>query len=222
MGFKINYRTFKRGLAEAMPTTRKDAATFFKAQGGPLAQNLIRMTPPSRGNPRTASSQRALDAGRRTIETDVNKLFTASKKRRLQPVNVPQVVDRHRNRSTGRVRGTGVKLEVRQRDITREIKRRQAKIGILANGWVAAAMEAGVPTSRIWAWVRRHNTPGYGRITADSRKLRLKFANRAKFAGRVAGIQRRVQLALDIQGNSMMRAAAEYWRKKADRHFKTS
>jgi hypothetical protein len=212
--FKLDYTKFKAGMAQAMLTSKRDAETLFKAQGRPLTQNLIKMTPPSRGSSRTTSA-RAKASGEKTIANDVRKVFVASRKRKIARYDLQREVDKRRSNRNGRVMRVAEPLPAREKDIRKEIRRRQAKVGELASGWLQAATAAGITTGGVWSWVRRHKTPGSGVITANYRTLRIKMTNKAKYGSRVKGMQRRVQLALDIQGNAMVRAAQAYWRKKA-------
>lgn len=136
-------------------------------------------------------------------------------------ITVPSIKGWHyaHRRRNGRVRGgknksAGVRaivLAAQKKSYTATVLR---KVGLLMAGWSASAEKLG---AKLPAWVTRHGSGG-GRCAVTSRNgIHIRMENMVGFIGRVGGLKRRVQWALDAQAGALERAAEAIMRKAARR-----
>ncbi len=137
-------------------------------------------------------------------------------------ITVPSIKGWHyaHRRRNGRVRGgknrsAGVRaivLAAQKKSYTATVLR---KMGLLMAGWNASAEKLG---AKLPAWVTRHGSGG-GRcaVTTRNGNVHIRMENIVGFIGRVGGLKRRVQWALDAQAGALERAADAIMRKAARR-----
>ncbi|HEY3898923.1 MAG TPA: hypothetical protein VGM54_09940 [Chthoniobacter sp.] len=90
-----------------------------------------------------------------------------------------------------------------------------ARVGLLAGGWNRSAKRLG---ARVPAWIARHGEDrGAVTVTAGSEGvMRVTMENDVRFASQVAGLQSRIQQAVDWQARAMERRL-EYFKEHAGR-----
>lgn len=219
MAFEFDMTQFERGLEAALPTTGRSAGDFLRTQARGLVRTLIQVTPPSSGSGNTGLAARR--AGERTVEVDASRVVfpvrTSKIVRGRTSAVVQGLIEARRNRRDGRVRfrGRGDKVPVSTAVWREVLKQRKARVGILAAGWAPAARKLGVAVP---AWVGRHGGRGYGGdVVVTPSRVSVAVHNVVGFNGTVSGFRRRVQFALDLQGERMGRAAASYWEARLRR-----
>lgn len=94
---------------------------------------------------------------------------------------------------------------VTRHDFETYYKKRAARIGTLAAGWVPALRATGGTAP---AWISRHNVPGRLEIHPSDSGLLVTATNSAPFAGGVRGLQSRVTWAARLQEGAMARQVA--------------
>ncbi len=136
-------------------------------------------------------------------------------------ITVPSIKGWHyaHRRRNGRVRGgknrtaavRAIVLAAQKKSYTAGVLR---KVGLLMAGWNASAEKLG---TKLPAWVTRHGSGG-GRCAVNTRNgIHIRMENMRGFIGRVGGLKRRVQWALDAQANALDRAARAIMVKAARR-----
>lgn len=222
--WKYDMTRFSRGLAAALPTTKRDAGEFLATQARGVVRTLFAVTPPGRGGSETPGQNRK--AGEAAVTGDVARVIVPVRKRPGQPapgagVDVVAEIEQQRSAWTGRVRkkpgrkarnAVDDRIPVSMAQYREELRRRKALVGKLAAGWAPAARRLGVPVP---AWIGRHGGRGSGgQVEVVPGGLRVVVTNRTEYGGRVRGLRARVQFALDLQGKRMERAAKAYWSRR--------
>ncbi len=94
-------------------------------------------------------------------------------------------------------------------------KRVQARVGLLASGWNAAAEKLGYKPPQ---WIRRHGTDRGGvEITLGSGVFMVRISNDVPFASAVRDFPRRVQNALNQQAAAMEKRVKHFEEKNGKR-----
>lgn len=215
MSWEFDTGKFDRAMGLARSTSRRGEGELLAVQARGVAKTLLEITPPSRGS--NTSQTGARRAGERTIAADVAKVLAPVRatalKGRPATVNPSAAVDAARSPRTGRVlRAIGPKIPVTFAVYRAEVRNRQARVGRLAAGWAPAARKLGVTVA---AWVGRHQGRGSGgEVVVGPQTVTITLSNETEFIDQVSGMRRRVQWALDLQANRMIRAVDAYWAKK--------
>jgi len=137
----------------------------------------------------------------------------------LKPSDMPRF---HQNQRRSKGRVTTIRREnligrkysdvatmgfVTWQDFRAYVKTVNARIGMLAAGWLRAAAALGV--RGVPAWIGRHSSiPGSVRIDLSRDNMSITATNGARFAGNVRGLERRIQSAVDYQAQAMERRIA--------------
>lgn len=204
---------FQRGIKVARPTSRKSDEDFIRTQGRGFVGLAIDVTPPAKGLGRSRLNNRK--AGEATIKADAFKVGrpvrSAKGAKITSESEFRQEWDKSRSRANGRVKKRAP-VTVYAPAMRAEVKRRQAKVGRLAAGWLPAAREVKAP---IPAWISRHpGKEGVVRTYSTMGLVGIYIENSVGYGDRVTGFRRRVQFALDVQGRRMARSAASYWEER--------
>jgi hypothetical protein len=208
--FSYDMRVFAAGLQELRRTSRRDLDAALMTQARGFVRTVIDITPPGSKNRRGLAARRQ---GDRAVRRDVLRVVAPSRKRGIAAPNIRAAVDARR--VAGRVpRAAPKKISAPSAAVTAEIRRRQRRVGWLASGWREAAALTGV---RLPAWVARHQAPSAAQVQITPHWMRIRMTNGSPWASDVAGLERRVQWALNIQGVRMLRSARNYYARKARR-----
>jgi hypothetical protein len=128
-------------------------------------------------------------------------------------VETPNTALHDQARRRGRVSKADVKqIVTREPELKRYIKARQAKVGFLAAGWMAAVEELKV--SKIPSWIKRHGSSSSKIVPVHSRTaFALLIVNRVKF-GASAQLERIVPYALRAAREGMAAQAQRILAKR--------
>lgn len=89
-----------------------------------------------------------------------------------------------------------------------------ARVGWLASGWNAAAraLKAAIP-----GYASKHSAPGAVSIEVTANRIRVTVENNVSYGPSIAGIQRRLQFALDKQAGKMERQVPHVLKAAAEK-----
>ena len=159
----------------------------------------------------------------RMVEGDLARLFrpvelTSGKKRtaeaaeaRANGAAIAAIHRRNRGRN-GRVPKRVAKVVVYKGDFNKYRRAQLKKVGSLAAGWKHAVNKLGL--KRVPAWIMGHNSPGDCVVIATDRVLVVRMRNAVRYAGDFYGLERRIQIALNLQENNMRRQVDDLLAKR--------
>jgi hypothetical protein len=203
---KIDDRAFRSALKRFEANSRRSSVEVLKEQAKLFVQDAILITPPNkdfRANRR---------GGEAAVKADLRKIMrqSASAKASSDPAGIHT---KFRDPATGRVR-VALKKKIRVTNLASYIQKELAKVGILASGWNAAAMQLG---AKVPDWVARHGKGrGSIKLTFTLTECRIVIANGVKFAPGVRGLVSRIQRSLDKRATAMNRQV-DHFQKQAAR-----
>ena len=193
------YQHSKKTLAEQMHTELKG-----------IVRNVVEITPPGDFSNKGLAAKKQ---GEGRIKSDLHKLFNPIAARSGQgfgferSADLPNLHKRHRNRR-GRITGKPG-YYVKQRDFNAYQKTVVKRVGKLAAGWNRAAARFGYKPP---AWVWRHASPGFVRVTLNDRHLNFVMINKVPYAGEQKNMEARIQYAINMQENKLKRRINNRWK----------
>lgn len=203
---KFDDRAFRSALRRFESTSKKSSEQILKEQARLFLKDVILITPPNKD----LKQGRAL--GEAAIAADIRKIFKGSNAKNAA-TDLATLHQRFRLPSNGRV-GRGPGHKIKAKGLAAYIRAVQAKVGLLASGWSAAAAKLGV---KVPDWISRHGTGrGQIKIVIGFAESRISIINGVKFAREVKGLVRRVQWALDKRAGAMNRQV-EHFQERAAR-----
>ena len=220
----VDTSRFDHALKQLHQASGRDARESLERAARGFVRRVVAITPPGGGG-RTGTAARK--AGEGAIRKDLGRIFApvVLKGRRKitqvfgtplkRPVFVPTkerwpdveaIYAGRLARKGGRkhlTRGQKQAFYVDKRKLSALQKMLIARVGFLAAGWNAAAESLGV---KLPAWVSRHGT-GHGSYLAllDTSHISITIVNAVGYALNVDGIEGRIQSALNLQANAMIR-----------------
>ena len=210
-----NSDRFNKSLISILEHSRKPAAEVMRKQGRLIVEKVIGVTPPSG---RTKKGVAAKRTGEKTVAGNIQKVLSGvpvSKNRNIPNISEGKIASIHkRARVAGRVKGgkraKGVIVVVPAQKLKRYIKNRQKAVGMLGAGWNSAAAKLQV-RNRYWpSYVRRHNPRSSASIDVTKDMIRIRFANKVRFAGGVDVMPRRLKWAMEKQASNNEKIIAAF------------
>ena len=175
-----------------------------------LAGKLVHNTPPF-SNRRRGNAARS--AGKKTVEVQVNRVLQG-----VHPARAKVKTDGDVRQAHERARVKGVIRKGRQRQkikagkglLKKYIRRRQAKVGMLAAGWNKAADKFNVSSRMRPAWVKAHNPRSSASLKVRPDLIVAKFSNKVRFGKDVDILKKRFDRTLKWQAEANNRKMANY------------
>ena len=217
MNIRMTFDTsgIKKAIQQLRPLVKKTNGELVQQAAKGFVKTVVGITPPaSKG--KTGSKAKA--QGEQAIKGDLAKIMMAVRRKadldtRSGAASPEELYKRFRDKRTGRInrRALAQPYRVRNSDLLALQRRLLARVGWLAAGWHRAAQKLGV---KLPAWVSRHSGKGSIVVSQSATRFRITVANEVTFIGNVKELDRRIQAAIDYQGNAMRRQA-EYLLKKS-------
>lgn len=194
---KFDTSKFEKSIKAYAAGSRKTGEQVLRDQAKLFVRDVAMVTPPNQGK----FTQRN---GVARVKGDIAKI--------MRPVglakNDPAVVHKRFRNRVGRVssdfRGRGKKdrrWAVSKPRLDAYRAKKLAKVGLLASGWVAAAMKFG---ARLPKWIARHGSAlGQVRVSVSREGLSIRISNSVPYVGNVKGLRRQVQWALNNRARQM-------------------
>lgn len=204
-----NEAAFQKSLEGILANSRRPLEKVMHDQAKGLVGKIIQNTPPfssrKRGNvAKAAAKKRIATQINRTLEGVHAKRADATTESALraahESVRVQGVVKR---RVKSRVRVPKGKLKA-------YIKRRQAKIGMLAAGWNKAADKFGVSARMRPAWVKKHRPNSAASVKVSASSIVIRFSNKVRFGEAVDLMDRRMKSSIRWQARANNKKLAHY------------
>jgi hypothetical protein len=197
VSLQVNTEKFENWSEQYLVATKRELEPFMQQQMKGIVRTIISITPPgSKG----VTGSRAKARGVTAVRADAFRVVVGVPRSQAQTDDVSGVIARARD-AKGRVkRKQNPLVRVPSAALTSYLKETTGKVGSLAGGWNAAAGKLGYKPP---AWIWRHNSPGRIDIDFTDKRLRIVARNRVRFATGVSGLTRRVQFAVDSQGEAL-------------------
>ena len=212
--FTIDDRRFQQALRRALEYSKRGPDAILREQARGFVRLITQITPPGSEQ---VKGMAAKQAGERSIGSDLTRVGYPVTKAKLGPngiTSIEALAARHKNsrsRASGRVLKSTRPVPVASAVFRQYLKAQQARVGLLASGWNAAAAKLGVALP---AWVRRHgNARGQIRITSGLGNHSITLTNSVRFARVVRDLERRVQWTLDTRADILERRTLDYLAK---------
>ena len=203
--FKFDDRAFRAALKRFDEKSRRSRSEVLKDQARLFVKDVILITPPNK------DFKANRKGGETAIKADLRKIMRQSSSSKASN-DAEGIHVRFRDSQTGRVNKRNLKTKYRVANLAAYIKKELEKVGILASGWNAAAIQLG---AKIPDWIARHGKGRGGiKITFTLTECRIVISNGVKFAGNVKGLVSRIQRTLDKRAQAMNRQV-EYFQKRA-------
>lgn len=200
---KIDTREFDRAMLRFAAGSRKSSSEILRSQGRLFVRDMIRITPPFSGYDKGGKA-----LGEATVRRDVARALR-NDSRGGDAASLHAAARNRRGVVPRRTQQKGA------RNVPAYLKLQLAKVGKLASGWNAAAVELG---AAVPAWIARHGTKrGQFQLITQGPTLRLRITNSVRFVGDVAGLQRRVQWSLNNRAIQMDKQVDNLAVKRASR-----
>ena len=175
------------------------------------------ITPP--GRPENADKDSGVptgySTGRKIVAAQIHHLMKGTTNaKRVQDTNIAAIHKAARN-SRGRVntKRKRQRILVPADALRAYVKMKQGRVGYLASGWNRTAQKVGYKPPE---WIARHGSAnGSVRLHSSARKFSMKTTNAIRYARDVDGLERRIQVALNMQANNMERKVDDYLQKQA-------
>lgn len=202
---KFDDRAFRAALKRFEATSKKSGEQILKEQARLFLKDVILITPPNK------DLKQGRKLGEAAVAADIRKIFKGSNAGNAT-ADLATLHQRFRLPSNGRV-ARGPAHKIKAKGLAAYIKQVQAKVGLLASGWNAAASKLGV---KVPDWISRHGTGrGQIKIVIGFAESRITIINGVKFIGNVKDLKRRVQWALDRRAGAMNRQVDNFQAKAA-------
>lgn len=205
---KIDPGRFTEAAERMLAQSKREHEVVMREQMKGVIRALVRMTPP--GSSRTESFASAKQRGLKKTAADINKVLQGAPKAEQEVTNEGGLKAAHeRARSGGQVKGESngaARVKVPKGMLRDYIKKRQQLVGHLAAGWNKAARDLGIALP---SWITRHQTEGSLKLDYVRGAIRMRATNRAKYAGEVEAMAKRVRSALDFQAGQMFKRVAK-------------
>lgn len=206
---KIDDSGLRRALAEYASGSARTVGEVVKDQTKLLVRDIVSFTPPSQGktSPKLGYAAVKADIARALYEQELVGIAAG------EPIGDPAKLHRSvRNKYTGRVvKNAKARPAV---GVAAYTKKMLGQVGLLASGWNAAAEKLGL---NMPPWIARHGSKrGQIGINFNMREAKVVVTNAVKFAGNVAGINRRLRYCLNLRERALTRQL-EYAQRSAGR-----
>lgn len=233
-GITLDYYRFEAAAGKLSAIVDDDLSDFMEVQAKGIMVELFKVTPPASGAKASASTamKRGQETINRDLAglfkpvqikgtRTINHLFgdfNPSGVGRQPPYVVPtretvpnpEAIYLARVNKRSRIaslsgfisRGRRQAYYVAEEKLEALRKKLHARVGWLASGWnkAANALKAAIP-----AYARKHNAPGDVKIEVTGWRIRITFENNVSYGPQIAGIERRMQFAIDKQAGKMER-----------------
>ena len=201
---KIDTKPFETALHRYMEGSRREIGTVLKQQLRVFSRDMVDLTPPARGSTRGVAAKKS---GEKAVEGDIRNAFEPVHPNRADITysEMPRVVKSLRQGGKKRIKHRVPNARKASRgDITKLVKARKKKVGMLGAAWVKAGRSAFGKVAAP-AWISRHmgRTKGFGKFRQALNRAFAEVTNAVSFAGNIHGLQRRAQFALNAQARKM-------------------
>ena len=215
---KIDTKPFEQALHRYMEGSRREIGVVIKQQLRSFSRYMVDLTPPARGGTRGTAAKKS---GEKAVEGDIRNSFEPVHPNRadITYAEMPQVVKSLRQGGKKRIRHRVPNARKASRgDITKLVKARKKKVGMLGAAWIKAGQKFGKVGAP--AWITRHmsRTSGFGRFRQALNKVFAEVTNAVSFAGSIHGLKRRAQYALNAQARKMNRQVDHRLQRAAKRN----
>jgi hypothetical protein len=204
---KVDASDFRRSFARFAAESKRSKQQVLRQQAKLFVRDVVKVTPPNK------NSKYNKPGGEKTVRNDIAKILVSARKSH-DAESARALHKRYRNRRGRIARSMGPsRHRVPAAALKAELARSLANVGILASGWNAAAVKLG---QVLPAWITRHGTR-YGQciVKVSATVMSITIVNAARFAGYVAGMQRRVQWAVNNRVRQMEKQMDDYATKRA-------
>lgn len=204
---EVDASDFGRALQLYMQDSRRDGAEVLKQQCKLLVQDVVKFTPPNRGQYRRR-------AGEATVLADVAKTHFVAK----TPRERVDYYRHHQSQRTkrGRVskRAVAIPVTAAEANAVRRILLR--RVGLLAAGWMGAAQDLGLSLP---SWISRHGRRGGGaQRIVQGFSVFYRLNNDSVYSGDKSGATRRLRVAIDKRTRLLMKSVLNYLSKNKSRY----
>lgn len=202
---RFDLKPIQRGIKALAPQVKKSRRELAEEAARGFVKEVVAITPPASKGKRGSAAKKA---GEGAILVDLARVMVAAARRKGVTLADPaEIHKRLRDPRTGRLNPRNLKHPypvdaAALRSLRNELLKR---VGELAAGWNAGAQKLGV---KLPAWVTRHGAGRSAAAVIDTlRVFRIILTNAVKYVGSVDAYDRRIQSALNIQGQKMQRRA---------------
>jgi len=202
---KFDDRGFRAALKRFDENSKRARSEVLKEQARLFVKDVILITPPNKD---FKANRRG---GEAALKNDLRKIMRQSSSAKASS-DAAGIHAKFRDRTTGRVKVV-LQKKIRVANLAAYLKKEIEKVGILASGWNAAAMQLG---AKVPDWISRHGKGrGSVKITFSLSECRIAITNAVKFAGNVKGLVSQVQRSLDKRADAMNRQVDHFQQKAA-------
>ena len=202
---KFDDRAFRAALKRFDENSRRTRAEVLREQAKLFVQDVILITPPNKD---FKANRRG---GESAIRADLRKIMRQSASAKASS-DLAGIHAKFRNPTTGRVR-VALKKKIRVTSLAAYLQKELGKVGVLASGWNAAAMQLG---AKVPDWITRHGKARGGiKLTFTLSECRIVISNAVKFASSVKGLVSRIQRSLDKRATAMDRQVDHFQKQAA-------
>jgi hypothetical protein len=224
---QIDTGRFEAQFAIYVQLVGRDLETEMVHQGKKFLEKAIQITPPAGSrNGKAKKSSDAYKAGKAAVSRDLRRIFIPVQLKRSRQVthlfgkfhskapwtvktkeihpDVESLYQAHKNSPAAarHARYSAGKFYVSRAKFNRLEREKFRKVGYLMGGFHQAARSLGV---RMPAFAKKHNSPGWIRLTNTPDLMEIHIRNDVNYASRVEGLRRRIQWAVDAQTSAMER-----------------
>ncbi len=200
---RFDLRPIQRGIKALAPQVKKSRRELAEEAARGFVKEVVAITPPASKGKRGSAAKKA---GEGAIIADLARVMVAAARNKgVKLADPAEIHKRLRDPHTGRVNPRNLKQPYPvDASALRALKRELLKrVGELAAGWNAGAQKLGV---KLPAWVARHGSKRSSAAVLNTfRVFRIILTNAVKYVTNVESYDRRIQLAINIQGKKMQR-----------------
>jgi hypothetical protein len=200
----IDSAPFARAAQRLIATSKKSAADLMRQQGKLIIVDAVKITPPNQ------NFRYARRLGEMAIRADLGRLFQSSQASSAT-TDLAGIHRKNRNRSGRVARNVD---RVKAKGLVAYRNEVLARVGKLAAGWANAAQSLG---ATLPDWIKRHNRPGFARITQSGGTTTLTLANQGVYTGgRIrADLERRLGYAIRKRAGAINRQVDHFLKRNA-------